>query len=798
MSNTFQAILVTDDNQRTFAVFNYVNVKAWQGSSSAASVNFADLSLSWYRDLASEQLDLTTGSNTGVTGQFMFQINGQTTPGQCAGYDNALGALLPYGPSAGDTQIDPTGQSIQLPSWYALTNTGFQRVSIDFWGSISIVANPVKFMAPFNMSLASGANSSDKLQFARLCEPLEMNSIYYRTMTFQDVQLVAGNLSSAFGTVYGNVQAQEGVVITWNQIINPLNGSERNTFQLAMILDTQRRSYAMFNYKKLQWGGGKGLAAAFLDNYPLDVYAHSDEASIDTLLQRTNIRFPGRWLFAVSPATVFPGTCPDVYDVLIPYGPEYGDIASRYVPEFSASIPCVNVQGHGLCRVNVTANGTICSFQEDYVIARLVDVTADYSRVVPIDVPCTSKIPNTIYYRGMNRNDLNTNVPNGSRYREGSLLVTWHRQAAAGVNASVINTFQVALLVGEWWYPRVEIMLNYKTLGSFLPTTDIFDVVNVAGRTLGFYGATSDPTSLTSMSNYDLPGRWMFRIDGATVPIPAPSYAAPNELFLPYGPQVGDVPFSGAVWMNVFTNNKYLRYGNAGWGAAVNAFHNGTLTIGGNLLGAFSTATDPSKRIIIDNLGSGVIPNSMHIRSFGQNDVRLTLSALSYEIGATAGFGDGIVVTWSHVADPTSNMTNTFQAVVSRWSGTNGDRCWVVLSYSPDNMNYFDSSVNLNPFNRVIVVNVPLTSYGSSLSELHLLSNMGLPASWAFDASFTAMIHHDVQRGAPHRSSPCSPALCFKTAATLGSCRFPSTRTTEGPAPLASAQTARSGLTRGG
>ncbi|XP_068098423.1 uncharacterized protein [Hyperolius riggenbachi] len=354
-----------------------------------------------------------------------------------------------------------------------------------------------------------------------------------------------------------------------------LHPRQVNTFQGVVCTDGNH-TYVLLNYKDIQWPslGGNDLIhvgslalAGINSGYNTGYYTIPGSLSLDivNISSTSNVNVPGRWVFRVDRlhpedvsgildnATDVPVEATDIpipivelsifsqqhqpifeTDLLYPYGPGIdivnikSDDGGSPVISLSAAIPLF---GSRRSYLYVNNNGLLSfHFQIGQYTPQALPVAFGNPFVALFWANINNQLAGDVYYRESTDPDLLSRATSDvmTYFRDvnftaqWAFVATWNRVAYYGSTTDKVNTFQ-AILCSDG--NLTFVLLNYDDLqwSSVNASSNLTDGPLAlaglnSGYSTGYYtlpgSMTLDIVNLSSTSNVNVTGRWVFKVDG--------------------------------------------------------------------------------------------------------------------------------------------------------------------------------------------------------------------------------------------------------------------------------------------
>ncbi|ROI24879.1 Sushi, nidogen and EGF-like domain-containing protein 1 [Anabarilius grahami] len=486
-SVTFQVVLVSN-GERSFILINYGDI-AETGQVWLAGYDTVD-SVNSFQIPAASAPELSFSSNINVNGRWSFRVDGSP---------NLPANFLPFGDGDVVNPISDDGSSeaIFLQQPFKYFGRVYNQIYVNNNGHLTFT-EPLSAFVPY-------VNAGIDIIAPLWTDLFNVNggTISYREDTSS---AVLAQVTEAVHQYYPNVPftASSAFVATWDSVPY-ITGGGSVTFQVVLVSNGER-SFILINYGDIAETGQVWLAG--YDTVDSVNSFQIPAASAPELSFSSNINVNGRWSFRVDgspnlPANFLPFGDGDVVNPISDdgsseaiflqqpfkyFGRVYNQIyvnnnghltftepLSAYVPYLNAGIDIIAPLWTDLFNVN---GGTI-SYREDTSSAVLAQVTEAVHQYYP-NVPFTAS---------------------------SAFVATW--DSVPYITGGGLVTFQVVLVSnGE----RSFILINY---GDIAETGQVwlagFDTVDSSHS---FAISLVNASELSSSSNVNDNGRWVFHVDG--------------------------------------------------------------------------------------------------------------------------------------------------------------------------------------------------------------------------------------------------------------------------------------------
>ncbi|XP_039513569.1 uncharacterized protein LOC120468973 [Pimephales promelas] len=318
-----------------------------------------------------------------------------------------------------------------------------------------------------------------------------------------------------------NFTADSVFACTWDNVRYRNTSAQNSSFQVLLILGSGL-SFIIFNYGSIQQTN-RNIGVAGYDTIGSTSYYTIPVSNITDLTDSTNVNVPGRWAFRVDS---LPGNLGLFYPT--------GSPVSQNPCQSNATSPTVHLQypflyfGRRYHNIYVNNNGHLTFDGPSYErVPNAFPGNSTRDIIAPLWAMFDCRVNGNISYRLVTqsrildraRNDLKQYFPLFGFSVNAVFIATWERVPYLN-NTLTESSFQVILVICR---SLSFVIMNYGNISSTDQSFQAgFDTIN---STNYFSIPVTDENKLSNSSNVDVPGRWVFRVDGG-----------PEEgIFYPYG-----------------------------------------------------------------------------------------------------------------------------------------------------------------------------------------------------------------------------------------------------------------------
>lgn len=225
--------------------------------------------------------------------------------------------LIPFGPSEGDITMpiedDDSSLPINLPVDFPFFNRSFSTIYVTTNGLIS-------YGLPFSEYVPYPFPTFGFTGVAPYWTDIDIRNggrIYYRELDDRTgiISRIDAEIRRAFPT-FANYRSSLALVATYDRVAGyRISNVPRNTFQVV-VCTNGRFSFTIYHYKQLEWHATEtttGAQAGFNagDNATYYIIEGSFTPEVLTLVNRTNVGVPGKWIFRIDQSDIEEGGCPE-------------------------------------------------------------------------------------------------------------------------------------------------------------------------------------------------------------------------------------------------------------------------------------------------------------------------------------------------------------------------------------------------------------------------------------------------------------------------------------------------------
>ncbi|XP_026078957.1 uncharacterized protein LOC113056404 [Carassius auratus] len=316
-----------------------------------------------------------------------------------------------------------------------------------------------------------------------------------------------------------NFTADSVFMCTWDNVTYFNTLSQNSSFQVLLISGSGL-SFIVFNYGRIPQT--KHIALAGYDTIDATSYYTVPVSNVANLSNSTNVNVKGRWAFRVD-------ALPTEHSLFYPTG--YQD--SLNPCPSNANLTALHLQypflyyGRKNYDIYVSNNGHLM-FEPFYErIPKAFPTNSTRDIIAPLWAKFDCRVSGSISYHVVTRghilnrarNDIKQYFPQFGFSVYSVFIATWNRVPYLN-SPTTESTFQVVLVICR---TLSFVIMNYGNISSTDQSFQAgYDTIN---STNYFSIPVSDENKLFNSSNVNVPGRWVFRVDGG-----------PEEgTFYPYG-----------------------------------------------------------------------------------------------------------------------------------------------------------------------------------------------------------------------------------------------------------------------
>ncbi|XP_026078956.1 uncharacterized protein LOC113056403 [Carassius auratus] len=493
--STFQAVLVSGKNM-SFTLMHYGHIApTYEFKSSCDTSDSTDLfSIPVY-----DATKLPFTSNVNIMGRWVFRTDK-------ASEINGLFYPFRNGNKLNLQQYEFSELSLQTPfSYFGLT---YRTVYVHKSGFLT-------FNRPLFPSSPPTLPANIDI-VAPLWTDIDNSDIYVQEFKgVRVLQRVTNDIRQSFPNT--NFTADSVFVCTWENVTYVNTSAQYSSFQVLLISGSGL-SFIVFNYGSIPQTTLTAMAGYDTDDsssfYTVPV------SNVTNLTNSTNVNVKGRWAFR---------TLPIEHGLFYPAG--YQD--SLNPCQSNASSPALHLQypflyfGRKYHNIYVDNNGLL-TFEPFYErIPKAFPANSTRDIIAPLWTKFDCSVNGSISYRVVTRgrilnrarNDIKQYFPQFGFSVYSVFIATWNRVPYLN-SPTTESSFQVVLVICR---TLSFVILNYGNISSTDQSFQAgYDTIN---STNYFSIPVPDENELFNSSNVNVPGRWVFRVDGG-----------PEEgTFYPYG-----------------------------------------------------------------------------------------------------------------------------------------------------------------------------------------------------------------------------------------------------------------------
>ncbi|XP_043118558.1 uncharacterized protein LOC122361707 isoform X2 [Puntigrus tetrazona] len=497
-TSTFQVVLVSGKNM-SFSLIHYGHIAPTyymqSGYDTSDSTDFFSIPVS-------DVTYLSYTSNVNVMGRWVFRVDlASDNSGLFYPFRNSpkLNLLPYYGFWIGYMQAPFSYFGLTYRYVYVHKN-GFLTFN---WPSFPL--NSPTF--PANIDIV-----------APLWTDIDYSQIYIQQFRgVRVLQRVTNNIRQYFPNA--NFTANSVFVCTWDKVAYSNTSAQNSSFQLLLISGSGL-TFIIFNYGSIPQT--KNIALAGYDTIDSTSYYTIPVPNIANLAFSTNINVLGRWAFRVD-------TMPTENGLFYPAGYQN----TQYLCRGNGSSPALLLQypflyfGRKYHNLYVNNNGYL-TFEPFYEsLPKAFPANSPRDIIAPLWAKFDCSVKGSISYQIVTRghildrarNDIKQYFPQFGFSVQIVFIATWNGVPYLN-SPTTESSFQVVLVICRTFS---FIVMNYGNISS---TDQRFQAGYDTIKSANYFSIpVPDESKLFNSSNVNVPGRWVFRVDGG-----------PEEgIFYPYG-----------------------------------------------------------------------------------------------------------------------------------------------------------------------------------------------------------------------------------------------------------------------
>ncbi|KAI2658793.1 Alpha-tectorin [Labeo rohita] len=495
--STFQVVLVSGKNM-SFILMHYDHIApppydVESGYDTSDSTDFFSIPVS-------DVTYLSYTSNVNVMGRWVFRVDK-------ASENNGL--FYPF----------RNGQKQNLQEYYGFSEH-YLETPFSYFGfrcsSVYVHKNGFLFFNWLSFPLSPPTLPAKEDIVAPLWTDIDNSDLYFQEFKgVRVLQRVTNDIRQYFP--HTNFTADSVFICTWDNVTYSNTSAQNSSFQVLLISGSGL-SFIVFNYGGIPQT--KEIALAGYDTDDSTSYYTIPVSNVASLTQSTNVNVTGRWAFHILPIK---------RGLFYPTG--YQD--SQHPCQSNASSPALHLEypflyfGRKYHNIYVNNNGLL-TFEPFYEgLPKAFPANSARDIIAPLWAKFDCGVRGSISYRVVTRgrildqatNDVNQYFPLYGFSVHTVFIATWNRVPYLN-SPTTESSFQVVLIICR---TLSFIIMNYGNISSTDQSFQAgYDTINSANY---FSVPVPDENKLFNSSNVNVPGRWVFRVDGG-----------PEEgIFYPYG-----------------------------------------------------------------------------------------------------------------------------------------------------------------------------------------------------------------------------------------------------------------------
>uniref|UniRef100_A0A7M5WRE4 NIDO domain-containing protein n=1 Tax=Clytia hemisphaerica TaxID=252671 RepID=A0A7M5WRE4_9CNID len=382
----FQVVIATD-YKNTYTIFNYDRIDNPGYGNIGYAEPDGEVSCTPYKSFNLNGNTLSTSSNVGKPGKFVFLLTNCTNDRE----------FIPYGQSYGDRFANEGDSSSTCFSSFSkrfplfstanrsqvcINSNGFITVDNSNTDTRASLTSYYSVLVPFNYDLKSYGRD-----------------ILYRSTTQQNI-LSMIDKDILLSKSVPSFKSKEAIVITFNNV--PYYDKRNILFRFQVVMATDyKNTYTIFNYDRIDNPGYGNIGYAEPDGEVSCTPYKSFNLNGNTLTTSSNVGKPGKFVFLLT-------NCTNDKE-FIPYGQSYGDSfanegdsSSTCFSSFSKRFPLFSTTNRS--QVCISSNGYITVDQS--VTDTKASLTSYYSVLVPFNFDMKSRGKDILYRSTTDQNTL--------------------------------------------------------------------------------------------------------------------------------------------------------------------------------------------------------------------------------------------------------------------------------------------------------------------------------------------------------------------------------------------------------